>query len=126
MNVVRKSDRGGYRKDPEVRRRAHYVELCEIAEGRGGRVISDSYVNSKIKMLFEDASGFQFWMVPYAVKRGQWSPREALQLGEHVSRQSVKHVFKGKFPPRKDVISRDNGNWLELDGYCEELATAFE
>ena len=47
-------------------------EMREIAEKHGGKCLSDSYINSKAKLLWQCAKGHQWKAIPSSIKRGQW------------------------------------------------------
>lgn len=47
-------------------------ELQEIAEQRGGKLLSDTYMSCQTKMLWRCKEGHKFWKVPSQVKQGQW------------------------------------------------------
>jgi hypothetical protein len=49
-------------------------------------------------------------------------------IREHVCRMMFEHFFGRAFPKKRPswLIEQDTGYRLELDGYCEELAIAFE
>lgn len=49
-------------------------ELHEIAQKRGGRCLSDEYMNSDAKLLFECKSGHQFKSCRDYLKAGNWCP----------------------------------------------------
>lgn len=53
------------------------ARLREIAENRGGRLISTAYKNNSTKLEFEDAAGYKFMMRPFHIFEGIWSPYEA-------------------------------------------------
>ncbi len=50
--------------------------MNEIALKFGGRLISTEYLGWKVKHLWEDSSGRQFWKTLDQVVAGQWSPFE--------------------------------------------------
>jgi len=49
-------------------------EMRRIAKERGGKCISDIYVNNRTKLLWECANGYQWETTPTSVKRGSWCP----------------------------------------------------
>jgi hypothetical protein len=56
-------------------KRGTIEEMKGIAEGRGGRCLSDTYVNSKTKLEWECAKGHRWTAIPSNVKnRGSWCP----------------------------------------------------
>ena len=47
-------------------------EMKSIAEGRGGKCLSDTYVNAQRNLLWECAEGHQWKAIPNSIKRGSW------------------------------------------------------
>ncbi|MFQ5687484.1 MAG: hypothetical protein ACE5GV_12585 [Candidatus Scalindua sp.] len=102
-------------------------EMQKVAEERGGKCISSTYVNSKTNLLWECTEGHQWKATPVNIKRGRWCPDCSSGLGERICREFFEQIFSKKFPrsyPRWLVNKRENQ--MELDGYCKSLALAFE
>ena len=96
-----------------------------LAEGRGGRCLSDEYNGSKTKLKWECAYGHGWEAIPNNVKNlGSWCPHCRVNVGEELVRAALEEAFPEKF------FNRTRGEpWmegLELDGYNEELRLAFE
>ncbi len=102
-------------------------EMQQIAMERGGKCLSEMYVNSKTKLLWECAEGHQWEVHPNSIKSGQWCPECSSGLGERICRVFFEQLFENKFPKRypKWLVNQD-GNRMELDGYCQSLKLAFE
>ncbi len=49
-------------------------EMRDIAKERGGRCLSNIYINSKTKLLWECKEGHQWEATPSKIKHGQWCP----------------------------------------------------
>ncbi len=49
-------------------------EMAEIAKARGGRCLSDTYINSQTKLQWECSEGHQWKTTPNKVKSGRWCP----------------------------------------------------
>lgn len=94
----------------------HLAELRTLAECRGGRLVSEIYVNTHTKLEFEDAAGNRFIMAPQDAKQGRWSPFEG-PIGETLCRQVFEAVFGKSFPSCWGVVARSNGRSLQLDGF---------
>jgi hypothetical protein len=47
-------------------------EMRSIAEERGGKCLSESYVNSKTKLLWECGKGHKWDVTPDSIKSGRW------------------------------------------------------
>lgn len=52
----------------------HLNEMKQIAESRGGKCLSNSFVSAKTKMEFECKEGHRWFSVPHHVKDGSWCP----------------------------------------------------
>jgi len=50
-------------------------EMQEIAESRGGKCLSEKYVNWKTKLLWECKCEYQWEAIPNNIKRGTWCPK---------------------------------------------------
>jgi len=55
---------------------------------RGGKCLSDTYVNNQTKLLLECAEGHQWEAAPNSIKNGSWCPHCAriAKKGERVTR----------------------------------------
>ncbi len=49
-------------------------EMRSIAEERGGKCLSNFYVNSQTKLLWECLKGHQWEATPNGIKSGTWCP----------------------------------------------------
>ena len=97
----------------------HYQELLEIAEKRGGKVISKEYINCKTIMEFEDSYGNKFKTLATKIKSGTWSPFEKT-VSEHICRQAFNYIYQCNFELRNDIVRIDGRpKPLQLDGYAE-------
>lgn len=105
----------------------HLNILREIAESKGGKLISTEYINGTTKLEFEDRNNKKFKSIPNAIKRGQWSPFEHANLSEEKTRQCMEFIFSDKFPNIWGVIKKTTTNRsMQFDGYNEKLKIAFE
>jgi thiol-disulfide isomerase/thioredoxin len=50
------------------------VELKKLAESKGGKCLSDVYINSKTKLLWECQKGHTWETVLGSIKQGHWCP----------------------------------------------------
>lgn len=58
-----------------VRKRLTLNEMRQLAERRGGKCLSQVYINNKTKLLWECAQGHQWEASPFSVKvKGHWCP----------------------------------------------------
>jgi len=105
----------------------HLNELTKIAESKGGKLISTKYINGRTKLEFEDRNKKRFNSTPNAIKRGQWSPFENVNLSEEKTRQCIELIFNDTFPSIWGVIRKSTTNRImQLDGYNNKLKIAFE
>jgi len=49
--------------------------MLQLAERHGGECLSDVYVNSKSKLLWQCAKGHQWKAAPYKIQYGSWCPK---------------------------------------------------
>ena len=104
----------------------HIKQLQEIVSAKGGKIKDgEQYINTSTKMTFIDQLGNEFQMQPNSVKSGKWSPYEK-NCSEHICRQIIEQLYDKKFPSTWNIIKREEGKNLQLDGYCQELKIAFE
>ncbi len=103
------------------------AEMQQIATERGGKCLSETYVNSQTKLLWQCAEGHQWSATPGNIKNGSWCSECSTGLGERICREFFEQLFGKNFPksyPR--WLANQNGNRMELDGYCKSLKLAFE
>jgi predicted lactoylglutathione lyase len=60
-------------------------EMHEIAEERGGKCLSNTYVNNSTKLMWECTEGHQWEATPSNVKRGTWC-RECAYISKKVKK----------------------------------------
>lgn len=104
----------------------HLKHLQEIAQSKGGKLISTKYINSKELMEFEDDEGNRFFQTSKSIKKGFWLPFQSFGISEEICRQCIEFIFKKKFPTNWKIIKRINKKNLQLDGYNKDLNFAFE
>lgn len=102
-------------------------EMRKIAEDRGGKCLSKTYINAFKKLRWECANGHIWEAVPLSTTKGSWCPICSSGLGERICRVYFEQIFKRKFPKVKpNWLLNRKGNRMELDGYCRSLKLAFE
>lgn len=97
-------------------------DLRDLASERGGRCLSKEYRGQAKKVWWECADGHQWKAVPNSIKSGSWCPKCNTNYGEEIVRQYFELLFDAPF----ENIRPDWLFGLELDGYNERLAVAFE
>ena len=100
-------------------------DVKKIAIDKGGECLSDKYQN---RMRFKCKFGHE-WEATRGniIGRNSWCPSCSTSLSERICRVYFETIFDKQFPTSyPSWLKNKNGNWLELDGYCEELMIAFE
>ena len=62
------------RKKSARKRALSIIDMKRMAKERGGKCLSDEYININTKLLWECHEGHQWWAIPYTVKKGHWCP----------------------------------------------------
>jgi hypothetical protein len=98
-----------------------------LAEKRGGKCLSTVYQGVNEKLCWECKEGHQWETIPSVIIRGGWCPECSAGLGERICRVFFDELFECSFKKsRPDWLRTLDGYQMELDGYCESLALAFE
>ncbi len=106
--------------------RPHTIEeMRELAAGRGGKCLSETYGGLKTHLLWECSIGHTWPATPNNVKNhGSWCPYCRTNVGEELVRATLEEAFPGeKFERTRRLPWMTK---LELDGYNENLCLAFE
>ncbi len=69
-------------------------EMQEIAKQRGGKCLSDTYVNAQRKLLWECSEGHQWEAVPNSVKSGTWCGKCAVKDRAEKQRGTIEEMQK--------------------------------
>jgi hypothetical protein len=101
--------------------------MQRIAKERGGKCLSKTYINSQTRLLWRCAQKHQWKAIPNKIIGGTWCPECSSRLGERICRTFFEQIFGKKFPKSypKWLVNK-KGNQMELDGYCQSMALAFE
>jgi hypothetical protein len=124
---------------PSSVRKGHWCAECagkkpldlehaqEVAHERGGQCLSRKYRSNHMSLRWRCADGHT-WSTSYSnIKWGGWCPECSSGLGERICRAYFEQMFARKFPKsRPDWLINRAGYQMELDGYCMDLALAFE
>jgi hypothetical protein len=101
--------------------------LNEIAKIKGGKLLSDIYINSGEKLKWQCANGHIFETKYDHIKTGSWCPICSSGLIESIVRLFFEYITGQTFlKVRPKWLVNDLGKRLELDGYNKELGIAFE
>jgi hypothetical protein len=79
-------------------RRKTIDDMRKIAKSRGGKCLSDKYINSKTKLLWECSGGHQWSAIPSNVQRGSWCP--TCRLSEGIKKRELKKKTNKNYRPR--------------------------
>ena len=104
-------------------------EMQEIARKRGGKCLSDKYINISTKLEWQCSNGHRWMSQPLTLKHGKsWCPKCYTSYHEEICRTTFEQLFKKKFNRvfPKWLVNKKTGGRLQLDGYCPSLKTAFE
>ena len=102
-------------------------QIQKIAYDRGGKCLSKHYQDNHTKLEWQCAEGHTFFANYSNISLGQWCPECSAGVGERICRVFFEQIFSKKFPKsRPHWLINQDGNQMELDGYCSDLALAFE
>ncbi len=102
-------------------------EISELARKRGGRCLSEEYVNGRTKMRWECAVGHKWEANAVNIQSGRWCPVCASGISERVCRAYFEELFGVSFKKAKPSwLMNWKGNKMEFDGFNETLKIAFE
>lgn len=68
-------------------------EMREIASGRGGKCLSENYINNRIKLSWECAEGHRWEASPVKVKNGTWCPTCSSKRGTEKRKLSLDDMY---------------------------------
>ena len=92
-------------------------DMCRLARQHGGMCLSDTYVNSKTKLLWECVEEHRWKALPTNVNRGTWCPVCAKGNSGHSQRLSLEDMmplakkYGGKCLSEKYVNSQTKLTW---------------
>lgn len=103
-------------------------EIHKYCEKRCGLCLEKKYKKNNSKYKCKCKNNHIFYLNWNKAKtRGDWCSECSSSFGENFSRWLLEKIFGYKFNKIKpNWLLNNNGNKLELDGYCEELKIAFE
>lgn len=103
-------------------------ELNDYASGFGGKCLSDSPRKISDYARWECSDGHQWDAIVFnVIKNKSWCPECNSFIGEEVARFIIEQLTGHKFPKKRpDWLKANSSRSMELDGYCQELSTAFE
>jgi hypothetical protein len=103
------------------------TDMQAAAKSLGGECLSTEYINSHTPLLWRCAEGHEWKANPTHVRDGHWCPICSVGISERICRALLEHITRVPFPKRHPAwLKNEDGNGMELDGYAESLAVAFE
>lgn len=98
-------------------------EMYKIAESKGGKCLSDKYVNNKTKLKWQCLNGHTWYATPRDIKHSDsWCPDCTFYKNESKCRYIFENLLKTEFKSTRKILE----GRLELDGYSHDLKLAFE
>jgi len=106
----------------EERKQAWLIKMQDIAASRGGKCISDEYINSYTKLTWQCSKGHVWDAPPYVINRGSWCPdcsydRKKLSIQEM---QNIAEKRGGKCLSEKYINSKTKLKWQCSKGHVWE------
>jgi len=102
-------------------------KLNKIAISRGGRCLSDTYINAASRYDWECSEGHQWTARANHVSSGTWCPHCTNWSSENICRDIFEKIFSLQFKKiRPDWLISPKGGRLELDGFNRDIGVAFE
>lgn len=106
-------------------------EMQEIANERGGKCLSDKYIDCYTELIWECSAHHIFKGIPYKVKNNNyWCKKcedKSTSIGERILKCYIEQIFNKPFiKTRPNWLINSESHKMELDGYNEELMIAFE
>lgn len=98
-----------------------------VAKDRGGKCLSNSYVNIKSNLKWQCAYGHVWEASAEKILSGRWCHYCNDSIGERICRAFFEQAFNMSFPKvRPSWLLSVDGHRMELDGYNADLKIAFE
>ena len=119
-NECEKKNKGLYHK-------LSISDMQKMANVKGGKCLSESYVNARTNIRWQCHEGHEWESKPYNIKTGNWCPICSQGINERICKKYFESMFGKKFPKTKPTwLKTLSGTLMELDGYCDKLKLAFE
>lgn len=97
-------------------------DMQEIAKKRGGKCLSNEYINCKAHLEWQCENEHIWEAIPDSIINNKtWCPHCKVYYNEEKCRWILEQIYNKTFPKTRRLFSP-----YEIDGYCEELKLAFE
>lgn len=109
-------------------RRGTIEEMVKIAESRGGKCLSSTYVNNRTKLEWVCSQGHTWFAIPHNVKQGSWCPICSRKEGQRYKKltidemQEIAKLRGGMCLSNEYVDSKTKLKWRCKDGHEWESA----
>ncbi len=97
-------------------------EILGLGEDRGFKLLSEEFIGTKKKHLWQCGNGHVWTASPSAIKAGTGCPMCQSKKKEQMVRFVFESLFNKSFPKNRTIL----GCRLEIDGYNDELKLGFE
>ena len=103
-------------------------EINEIIARHDSKLIEGEYINGQSKIKIRCKSGHTFDKKARDIRSGSWCSHCGKYKSEKKCRELIEELTGHSFPKTKmtEFVVPETGGNVELDGYCEDLALAFE
>lgn len=111
------------------RKQKYYDRFKELVEQRGGVCLSkeEEYDTAHVKLRVKCQDSHEFQISLNNLAKRRWCPHCCIFYGEEYSRYAMQHLFDCEFKKQRPAwLTNEKGNRLELDGFNENEAVAFE
>lgn len=92
----------------------HYNEICTIVQSKGGKILSDRYINTKTHVLVECQYGHQWMATPSNLKTGYYC--RTCMTGKHNSKEKFLQMVELK---GGKILGNYVGNDIHVHIVCE-------
>jgi len=105
-------------------------DMQELATEKGGKCLSDQYLGSKSKLLWECSEGHQWEAIPNTIKSGSWCPVCGTSRCSQMKKLTIEDMHKlaadrgGKCLSNKYISSNSKLKWECDKGHQWEAAPA--
>ena len=105
-------------------RKLSIEQMQQIAKARGGKCLSETYVNNKHKLLWECAEGHKWEAIPQSIRQGSWCPHCAgLAKGTIKEMQQIAEARGGECLSETYVDSTTKLLWQCVKGHQWEAVS---
>jgi len=67
-------------------------KLEDVAKARGGKLLSEKYINHNTKLEWQCKNGHVWWAAPSHIKRGTWCPECAIKKRADIRKLTIEEM----------------------------------